>query len=235
MGKSLKDPNQPVRPLTAYFAWMKENRARLKEENAGITNKELTKKLGEAWSSISAEDKQPFLDTAKTQMDEWKKKMDVYKQTDEYKEFMIKKRAFDSKKKAKAKGKKAKPPKDPNAPKRPSTGFFLFVEEKRAEVKASLPPEQRNKVTIVTKKCGDMWRDEANKAAKEEYQARAAKLKEKYKEDLKAYQQTAEYKEYQDQLAEWKEAQDAKTRKPAPKPSRRLNSSSDESSTDESS
>lgn len=234
MVKNLKDPNQPPRPLTAYFAWMKVNRAKLKAEHPTIKNKELTKKLGEAWSASTDQEKQPFIDTAKTQMDEWKTKMEAYRQTDEYKEFMVKKRAFDAKKKAKAKGKKVKPPKDPNAPKRPSTGFFLFVEEKRAEVKASLPPEQRNKVTLVTKKCGELWKDPANAAAKEEYNARAKKLKEQYKEEMAAYQKTEQYAEYQQQLEDWKDSQQPRARKVAPKVSRRLNSSSDgESSTGE--
>lgn len=234
MGKSLKDANAPPRPLTAYFAWMKEHRAQVKEENPNVTNKELTKKLGEKWSSCTVDDKKPYMETAKTLMEEWKKKMEVYKKTDEYKEFMIKKRAFDQKKKAKGKGKKAKQPKDPNQPKRPSTGFFLFVQEKRPEVKASLPPEQQNKVTLVTKKCGAMWNDPANADMKAEYTARAQKLKEKWNEDMAAYKKTDKYREYQEQVAEWKEEQKNKNRKPA-RPPRRLSSDSDDSSTEGSS
>jgi len=234
MGKNLKDENAPPRPLTAYFAWMKVNRTEVKAANPGIKNKELTKKLGEKWSSCSDEDKKPFIDTAKTQMDEWKAKMEVYKKTDDYKEFLIRKRQFDAKKKQKTKGKKkAKPPKDPNQPKRPSTGFFLFVEEKRAEVKASLPPEQRNKVTIITKKCGLMWKAEENAEMKAEYQARAAKLKAKWDEDMAAYKKTEQFREYQAQVEEWKEDQEDKKRKVIKRNSRKL--SSEDSDTDESS
>lgn len=234
MVKSLKDPNAPSRPLTAYFAWMKDNRIKVKEANPSISNKELTKKLGEKWSAATDEEKKPYIDTAKAGMAEWKEKMAVYKKTDEYKEFLVRKREHDSKKKAKGKGKKAKPPKDPNAPKRPSTGFFLFVEEKRAEVKASLPKEQQNKVTIVTKKCGQLWKDPENATMKAEYQARAAKLKEEWNEKMAAYKKTDKYREYQDQVEDWKEQQAAKTRK-VQKRARRLESSAEDSSTDESS
>lgn len=233
MVKSLKDANAPPRPLTAYFAWMKDNRLKVKEANPSISNKELTKKLGEKWSSATDEEKAPYRDTAKTLMDEWKVKMEAYKKTDDYKEFLEKKKAHDAKKKGKGKGKKAKPPKDPNQPKRPSTGFFLFVEEKRAEVKASLPPEQRNKVTLVTKKCGAMWKDPANAAMKNEYTARAAKLKEKWNEDMEAYKKTPKYQEYQDQLEDWRAAQEAKNRKPVRR--QRVLSSDSDSSTDDSS
>ena len=40
---------------------------------------------------------------------------------------------------ADGKSKKAKKIKDPNAPKRPMTAYFLFMGEKRAEVKKSNP------------------------------------------------------------------------------------------------
>jgi len=112
----------------------------------------------------------------------------------------------------KEKEKKKKPPKDPNAPKRPSTGFFLFVAEKRGEVKASLPAEEQNKVTVVTKKCGAMW-----KAASEEEQAkykdRSKALKEKYDEDLAAYKQTQNYRDYQEIVKEFRDKQKAAERK----------------------
>jgi len=112
----------------------------------------------------------------------------------------------------KGKGKKKKPPKDPNAPKRPSTGFFLFVAEKREEVKASLPPEEQNKVTLVTKKCGAMWKN-ASEEEQAKYKDRSKALKEKYDEDLAAYKLTQNYRDYQEIVKEFREKQKAAERK----------------------
>merc|ERR1711959_491278 len=60
------------------------------------------------------------------EMVKYKVKMQKYKKTDAYK-------AFQQQKKAKKFGKK---PKDKNAPKRPSTAFFIFANEVRDEVRA---------------------------------------------------------------------------------------------------
>lgn len=211
MPKKLKDENAPPRPLTPYFAWMKDNRAKIKGENPSISNKELTKVLGAAWKSASDDDKKPYIDAARVAMDAWKTKMAAYKQTDDYANFMAKKRAQQNEGKGK-KGKKAKAPKDPNQPKRPSTGFFLFVQDHRAKVKAELPPQDQKKVTLVTKKCGEMWKDPANKSLVEEYQAKAKSLKAEWDDKMKAYKQTAQYKEFQEQLEDWKEEQKQKNK-----------------------
>ncbi|CAD7678998.1 unnamed protein product [Nyctereutes procyonoides] len=61
--------------------------------------------------------------------------------------------------------------KDPNAPKRPPSAFFLFCSEYRPKIKGEHPDLP---IGDVAKKLGEMWK-------------KAAKLKEKYEKDIAAY------------------------------------------------
>ena len=47
------DADKPKRPLSAYFIWLNENRARIKEMFPGISVTELTKKGGEMWKELT--------------------------------------------------------------------------------------------------------------------------------------------------------------------------------------
>lgn len=205
MVKNLKDPDAPKRPLSAYFAWLADNRTAYKAKFADLKNKDLTKKLGQGWSSLDASAKEPYMAKAKEQNTEWKGKMDEYKKTPEWKAFQIKKRAHALTQVGKTK-RKVKAPKDPNAPKRPSTGFFLYVADNRAEVKASLPSEDQNKVTLITKKLGLMWK-EGGVDLQNEYKAKATKKKEAYNVVFAEYKTTPEWAQHQENLKNFKEAQ----------------------------
>ena len=47
------DPDKPKRPQTAYFLWLNESRAKIKEEFPGISITELSKKAGEMWKEVT--------------------------------------------------------------------------------------------------------------------------------------------------------------------------------------
>lgn len=227
MGK--KDPNAPKRPLSAYFTWLGENRERIKQENPTLPHKEITSKLGELWNALDEDTKKSYKDKAQAEMAEWKVKFDAYKKTDNYRNFQATKSTGGKK------GKKSKPPKDPNAPKRPSTGFFLFVSDKREEVKASLPEDQQKKVTVVTKKCGELWKA-CSDEAKAKYQDRSKQLKAKYEEELQEYKQTQDYADFQERLRQWKSSQkEQKTKKHASMRRRQQQSESEDEVDSESS
>lgn len=87
------------------------------------------------------------------------------------------------KSKAPAKEKKEKKEKDPNAPKRPLTAYFLFANDKRAGVKAENPTF---KVTDVAKAIGELWK-EASEADKAKYQKKADEEKKKYEAAVAKY------------------------------------------------
>jgi len=208
MGK--KDPNAPKRPLSAYFTWLGENRAQVKLDNPDMPHKEVTSKLGEMWNALDESVKSEYKGNAQKKMAVWKIQFEEYKKTDHYAEFQAQKQREASG--SKKKGRKKKPPKDPHAPKRPSTGFFLFVAEKRQEVKDSLSPEDQRKVTIITKKCGEMWKA-CSPEEQAKYKDKSNKLKEKWKEDMAAYKLTQQWRDHQQVLKEFKESKNASPKK----------------------
>lgn len=98
--------------------------------------------------------------------------------------------------------------KDKNAPKRPLTGFFLFRNDLRTtdeRIKAMPFTEQATAV-------GQLWKD-LDEASREKYNAEAEKLKEQYKSDLAAYEQTDSYKKFKEEQQEIKEGKKKRTRR----------------------
>uniref|UniRef100_A0A3P9IM38 High mobility group box 2a n=1 Tax=Oryzias latipes TaxID=8090 RepID=A0A3P9IM38_ORYLA len=79
--------------------------------------------------------------------------------------------------------KKVKKKKDPNAPKRPPSAFFVFCSDHRPKIKEDNPGIS---IGDIAKKLGELW---ATQSAKDKapYEAKAAKLKEKYEKDVAAY------------------------------------------------
>ncbi|EGW08959.1 TRAF family member-associated NF-kappa-B activator [Cricetulus griseus] len=81
------------------------------------------------------------------------------------------------------KGETKKKFKDPNAPKRPPSAFFLFCSEYRPKFKGEHPGLS---IGDVAKKLGEMWNNTAADD-KQPYEKKAAKLKEKHEKDIAAY------------------------------------------------
>jgi high mobility group protein B1 len=73
--------------------------------------------------------------------------------------------------------------KDPNAPKRPPSAFFLFCSEYHPKTKGEHPGLS---IGDVAKKLGEMWNNTAVDD-KQPNEKKAAKLKEKYEKDIAAY------------------------------------------------
>ena len=82
------------------------------------------------------------------------------------------------------KKKAAKKEKDPNAPKRPLSGYMIFTGDKRKEIMAAHP---EFKASDVAKECGKLW-SAMNDAQKKVFNDRGAKEKEKYVKAKAAYE-----------------------------------------------
>jgi hypothetical protein len=118
--------------------------------------------------------------------------MNRYKKTDAYKQFQQIKKAK----------KFAKKPKDKNAPKRPSTSFFIFANQVRSEVRADNPEASIGEIgKILGQQWGNLSEDQ-----KAKYQAKNEKAKAKYQKTLAKYQKSKNYAAFQEKLAEWKQA-----------------------------
>ncbi|XP_048223478.1 high mobility group protein B2-like [Perognathus longimembris pacificus] len=122
---------------------------------------EFSKKCSERWKTMSAKENSKFEDLAKSDKAHYDREM---------KNHVL------------PKGDKGKK-KDPNAPKRPPSAFFLFCSEHRPKIKGEHPGLSTGDTA---KKLGEMWSEQSAKD-KQPYEQKAAKLKEKYEKDSAAY------------------------------------------------
>ncbi|KAB2624039.1 high mobility group B protein 7-like [Pyrus ussuriensis x Pyrus communis] len=79
--------------------------------------------------------------------------------------------------------KRAKKDKDPNAPKRPLTAFFLFLDDFRKSYKEANPDSKG--VKTVTREGGEKWKSMTDEE-KKPYVDKAAELKQEYKRALES-------------------------------------------------
>jgi len=240
--KPKKDPNRPKKPLSAYFRFMGEVRTTVKEENADLKHKELTKLIGVKWGELEAEKKAAYKSACDGETETWREEMEVYKKTDSFKEHEQAMRDF---KNSTPKKKKRKILKDPNAPKKPQTAYFLYSASVREEVKMSLSEANRKKVSVIAKRIGAQW-GELETSVKDEWKAKAAKLKAEYLEEFETYKKTDQYtefiekkKQYHDRLKNEervaKAVAKAKAAKPVKKRRKKLAESDSDSDSEDSS
>merc|ERR1711964_953948 len=128
---------------------------------------------------------------------------EAYKQTASYQEFQAQKKALKEAKKVGpvvASKKVGKKPKDVNAPKRPSSSYFLYVKEIRPQVAEENPGAGLGQIGKIM---GQMWHNLVDEV-KAAYTEKAEVLKQKYQEESAAYKTTDEYASFQEKLAAWK-------------------------------
>merc|ERR1719161_809199 len=117
------DPNKPKRAMSAYFIWLNENRAKIIADYKLDSSKvaEVSKKAGEIWGKMTDAQKKPFEDKNAKAKEQYEKEMASYEPDES--QFITKK------------GTKAA--KDPNAPKRASSAYMIWVNETRAKIIAA--------------------------------------------------------------------------------------------------
>jgi hypothetical protein len=98
--------------------------------------------------------------------------------------------AAGKRKKAAKGGARKKQKKDPNAPKRPLSGYMIFCSEKRDEVKKA---DSSLTLTGVAKKLGELWRG-LSKEEQKPYNDKAAKDKQRYEAEKAAYEKKGKEK-----------------------------------------
>ncbi|XP_076584226.1 high mobility group protein B2a [Chaetodon auriga] len=160
-----KDPNKPRGKMTSYAYFVATCREEHKKKHPGTTVNfsEFSKKCSERWKTMSPKEKVKFEDLAKN---------DKIRYDQEMKSYVPPKGAKQGKKK-----------KDPNAPKRPPSAFFVFCSDHRPRIKEENPGIS---IGEIAKKLGELWSAQSPKD-KAPYAAKAAKLKEKYEKDVAAY------------------------------------------------
>ncbi|KAI3354101.1 hypothetical protein L3Q82_018653, partial [Scortum barcoo] len=162
--KMRRDPNKPRGKMSsyAYFVQTCREEHKKKHPDATVNFSEFSKKCSERWKTMSQKEKGKFEDMAKLDKVRYEREMKNY---------------------IPPKGQKKKRFKDPNAPKRPPSAFFLFCADFRSKVKGENPGLS---IGDTAKKLGAMWNDSPSED-KQPYEKKAAKLKEKYDKDIIAY------------------------------------------------
>ncbi|XP_074555283.1 high mobility group protein B2-like [Halichoeres trimaculatus] len=160
-----KDPNKPRGKTTSYAFFVATCREEHKKKHPGtsVNFAEFSKKCSERWKTMSSKEKVKFEEMAKNDKIRYDREMKSYVPPKG------------------VKGKKKK--KDPNAPKRPPSAFFVFCSEHRPKIKDENPGIA---IGDIAKKLGELWGRQSDKD-KAPYAAKAAKLKEKYERDVAAY------------------------------------------------
>ena len=124
------DPKKPKGKMSAYAFFVQMCREERKKKNpeATVNFAEFSKKCSERWKTMSGKEKSKFDEMAKVD------KVHYDQETKDY---------------GPAKGGK-----DPNAPKRPPSGFFLFCSEFCSKIKSTNPGIS---IGDVAKKLGEVW------------------------------------------------------------------------------
>ena len=143
--KVVKPDDYPKGAQTAYFLFMGENRNKIKAENPDLSVGDLGKKMGELYKALPADEVERYAGLAKADKERYETEMAAYLAKGGEKVARQSKGA--------AKDDKGKKVKDPNMPKRGLSAFFIFSNEKRAEVTKELG----NNIGQVGKRMGELW------------------------------------------------------------------------------
>ncbi|XP_072512439.1 high mobility group protein B2-like [Salminus brasiliensis] len=162
----VKDANKPKGRTSAYAFFVLSSREELKKKNptTQVNFGKFSKKCSEDWKALSPSEKKKFEDLAKA---------DKVRYDEEMKHYVP----------PKGMGAKGRKKKDPNAPKRPPSAFFIFCSEHRPTVKSEYPS-----LTIgsIAKKLGEMWSKLSTKE-RSPFDQKAVLLREKYEKEVAAY------------------------------------------------
>jgi len=186
------------KPQSAYFLWLNANRASIQEQVGAKDFKSVAGKASELWKSMAEGDKKPFEDEAA----KLKQAYDEFKQTDEGKQALAAKKDARQEKNI-AKEKQAvkaavKAVEKDDRLKRPTTAYWLWLNDNRDKVKADLEKSgEKAGVAEVGKKAGSMWK-ELPEAAKTPYETKAKEQKDAYEAYIASPEGQAALKAFKD-------------------------------------
>lgn len=161
-----KDPNKPRGRMTgyAYFVQTCRDEHRKKHPNEQVVFAEFSRKCAKRWKEMVDNEKCTFSDMSDKDKIRYEAEMKNYNPPA-------------------GEGKRKKKKKDPNAPKRPQSAFFLFCADRRALVKAEHPSYT---VGDIARDLGKKW-SETKPDVKATYAKQGEKEKEKYNKKMAVY------------------------------------------------
>merc|ERR1712066_298936 len=177
------------RPLSPYFAWLKESRKGIKGKNIA----EIAKKAGEMWKSLPADKKKTYEDRATKAKAEYAAYIAKVKGTEAFQAYMDTKAAARKKKlKRSVKSAMHKVPKDAKL-KKPLSGYMLWFKGARSTIKGK-------NIAEVSKKAGEMWKG-LSAEKKKPFGDKALEAKKTYDAYVATSKGAAALKAYKDAIA----------------------------------
>ena len=76
--KIKNEKEQPKKPISAYFFYVKERRDSIIKELPNLNNKEIIKKMSEEWNALSDEKKKPYVQKAEEDKKRYENEKAVY-------------------------------------------------------------------------------------------------------------------------------------------------------------
>merc|ERR1712186_38558 len=187
--QALKEKAKLKRPLSPYFAWLKESRKGIKGKNIA----EVAKKAGEMWKSLPADKKKTYEDRASKAKAEYAAYIAKVKGTDAFQAYMDTKAAARKKKlKRSVKSAMHKVPKDAKL-KKPLSGYMLWFKGARSTIKGK-------NIAEVSKKAGEMWKG-LSAEKKKPFGDKALEAKKTYDAYVATSKGAAALKAYKDAIA----------------------------------
>jgi len=165
--KAAKDPNKPKQPLSGYMRFVQDIRDDLKSENPGASITDIARLAGEKWRECSEAEKDKYQKAYKKD----KAKYDIAMQS-----YVPPKGSAEA-------GKKRKKEKDPNAPKKPLTAYFAWMNENRDRIKSE---NEGASIGEVAKIAGEEWRG-LDAGSKSKYEKAYKAAMEVYKDEMANY------------------------------------------------
>jgi len=180
--------NEPKRPQAAFQLFVSAKRSDVMRDHPDLKGLgPVQQKLGEMWKELSDEQREEWNEKEKAAKEEHEKAVDEFQKSADYKKYsaivarLVKKPG--AKAKAKSKG-IALPPPPANLPKKPPTGFFLYLSEQRSSGTSATPA-----------KMTDAWR-ELKAEGQKKYMDEAAAKQRQYEKDMKEFTKSADGKKY---------------------------------------
>ncbi|NXW42942.1 TFAM factor, partial [Nyctiprogne leucopyga] len=178
--RGISSDQRPKRPMTAYFRFVKENHSAFRQKNPEISNMELVKKLAGAWKELPASQKQVYENARKTDWQRYVEQLTAYKAQltpaqaaalkEERRKRLAKRRSFKAKRELTVLGK----------PKKPRSGFNIFVSENFQECEGATPVAK-------LKQLYDTWR-KLSSPQKQPYLQLAEDDKVRYENEMKSWE-----------------------------------------------
>jgi hypothetical protein len=155
--KKIKDPNAPKRPKTSYIYFSLDKREEINKSNPELSTKDIMKKIGNLWKSLSDKEKEPYIKLSE---------QDKKRYTEELKNYTPPDNLYTEK------------PKKPRA-KKALTSYIFFCQKNREIIKNDNP---KLSPKDITKKLGNMWKSLSDKE-KEPYIKLSEQDKKRYNEE----------------------------------------------------